>query len=145
MIEQLPDDPTPDDAPPPDLGVSTTVTGAGGPDFGLSKAAGGGTTLGSAPKPRSPFGWYAAQVQATISDALRKNPATRNASFRLDVRVWADIAGRITRASLAGTTGDPAVDATIEKEILAGLQLQSPPPADMPQPMVMRFTARRPN
>ncbi|MEI6862281.1 MAG: TonB C-terminal domain-containing protein, partial [Verrucomicrobiota bacterium] len=129
----------------PDAGVSTAIKGEGGPDFGVRQASGSGTSIGSVAKPRSPFGWYAAQVQATISDALRKNSLTRNASFRLDVRVWADVAGRVTRATLVGTTGDPKVDAAIAREILPGLQLQSPPPADMPQPMVMRFTARRPN
>ncbi len=148
MVEQTPivDEPPPDDTPAPQQAVATSIIGNGPPDgFGVGAANGSGTRLGGTAAPRSQFGWYAAQVQATISEALRKNPATRNASFRLDVRVWPDLTGRITSAKLASSTGDSAVDATIEREILTGLQLQQPPPADMKLPIVMRFTARRPN
>jgi hypothetical protein len=46
---------------------------------------------------------------------------------------------------LAGSTGHPVVDAAIKEEVLTGLQLEEPPPADMPLPIVIRLTARRPN
>jgi hypothetical protein len=71
--------------------------------------------------------------------------ATRNAAFQLEVRVWADLTGRVTRSLLASSTGDPQVDDAIKNKILNGLQLQEPPPAGMPMPIVMRFTARHPN
>jgi len=93
----------------------------------------------------SPFGWYATQVQATIGDALRKNSHTRSASYSVKVRVWPDLTGRITRAQLVGSTGDPAVDQAIKNEVLTGLSLQEPPPTGMPLPIVMRFNARRTN
>lgn len=78
-------------------------------------------------------------------EALGKNRRTRSASLSVKVRIWADATGRITRASLSGSTGDPATDKAIENEILTGLQLQEPPPDDMPMPIVMRITAKRPN
>jgi hypothetical protein len=53
--------------------------------------------------------------------------------------------GRIARAELAGSTGDPAVDAAIKNQVLTGLQLQEAPPSGMPLPIVMRITERRPN
>jgi hypothetical protein len=151
MVEQMPVDANeakPDDSPaPPSPDLGTSITGPGGADgFGLGGNRGGGT-LGSGGNrgSGSRFGWYAAQVQSTIADALRKNPRTREASFRLEVRVWPDLTGRVTRATLAGTTGDAAVDAAIKADVLTGLQLKEPPPPGLPLPIVLRLTARRPN
>jgi protein TonB len=60
----------------------------------------------------------------------------------LQVRVWPDSGGRITRAQLVGSSGNPAVDQAIKNQVLTGLQLQAPP-ADMPVPIVLRLTARK--
>lgn len=151
MVQQTPVDANeqkPDEspaAPSPDLG--TSISGAGGADaFGLGSnraaASGGiGGNRGSA----SRFGWYAAQVQASVSDSLRNHPKTRSASFQIEVRLWPDLTGRITRAKLVGSTGNSAMDEIIKTEVLAGLQLREPPPADLPLPIVLRLNARRPN
>jgi TonB family protein len=135
--------PEPQAAPAPDLG--TGIKGNGPDAFGLSgKGSGmiGGKGSGGS---RSKWGWYAAQVQSGIADALRKNRRTRMANLRVTVRVWPDASGRITRARLGESTGDRALDAAITDEVLTGLQLQEPPPAGMPSPIVLRLTARRPN
>jgi TonB family protein len=63
----------------------------------------------------------------------------------IEVRVWPDATGRITRAKLDRSTGDAALDAAIRDEALSGLQLQQPPPEGMPTPIVLRVSARRPN
>jgi protein TonB len=149
MVEQAPIEDTeqkPDDQPQPAPPLGTNIAGNGGPDtFGLGANA-GGSRLGGGPRQvNSPWGWYAAQVQTAIGDALRQNVRTRNADLRIEVRVWPDVTGRITRAALAGTSGDPAIDAVLRDDILTGLQLREPPPKDMPLPIVMRLTARRPN
>ena len=89
--------------------------------------------------------WYASAVQVTVSDALRKNPRTRDANFRVEVRVWADLTGRISRAQLVRTTGDSRLDDAIRNDVLAGLQLNEAPPDGMPMPIVMRLSAHRPN
>ncbi len=116
--------------PPSDLGIG----GAGGEGNGLGGGDGGG----------SKYGWYAAEVQTRIADALHRNSKTQNAKLQLEVRIWADGSGRITRAELAGSSGDPLVDAAIRNEVLIGLQLPEPPPQDMPMPIIMRVTAHRP-
>ena len=152
MMEQSPiddPDPKPDEKPPEaPPAVGTHIKGNGPPDgFGL-KAGGSGFALGGdngSARAHSPFGWYAAQVQATIADALRNNRRTRSADLRLKVRIWPDAAGRIIRVKLSGSSGDLATDEAIKNEVLAGLQLQEPPPPGMPLPIVMRLTARRPN
>ncbi len=136
--EEAPPDPTPV--------VDTAIKGPGPAPIPI--AAGnrgffGNRNSGLSTKAR----WYAyaGQVQMRIADALRKNRRTRNANAHIDVRIWPDSLGRITRAQLASSTGDAAVDAAIKDEVLTGLQLQEPPPAGMPMPIVLRVTARRPN
>ena len=79
------------------------------------------------------------------ADVLRSNRKTRAASISaLQVRVWPDATGRITRAQLVGSTGQRELDATLQNEVLTGLQLQAPPPAGMPAPIVLRLNLRRP-
>jgi outer membrane biosynthesis protein TonB len=153
MMEQTPlneADIHPDDTPPtpaaPSLG--TNIAGNGPPDgFGLSGNSGRspGSLGGSGRSAASRFGWYANQVVRSVGDALRQNPRTRNASFDIKVRIWADVVGRVTRVKLMETTGDVAVDAAISNQVLNGFQLPDAPPAGMPMPIVMRLTARRPD
>ena len=147
MEEQTPVDPQeakPDDAPKDaPSAVTTSLTGPGSDAFGLSGGSGGGGGGGGSSRPRSRFGWYAAQVQTSVRDALSRNRVTAMARFENKVRLWEDASGRVMRVRLEGTTGDPAVDQAI-RDALTGLQFQDPPPAGMPMPIVMRLTARRP-
>ena len=137
--EEKPDDKPPDAAP-----LTTSIVGNGDDGFGLKAGNGRSNYFGSASGSRSKYGWYAAQVQSSIGDALHKNPHTRSADFASQVRIWADITGRVTRAKLSPSTGDTQVDEAIN-ESLTGLQLKEAPPAGMPMPIVMRVNATRPN
>lgn len=142
-----PDDEKPDDSPAEAPGITTNLTGTGGPDFGLKAARKGGDLVGggnSSKGARSRFGWYAAKVQSSIQGALSRDRLASKSKFENEVRIWADITGRITRAKLKGTTGDKALDQAISYA-LTGLQLPEPPPSDMPMPIVMRMVGRRPN
>jgi outer membrane biosynthesis protein TonB len=100
-----------------------------GDDFGNGSGAG------------ARFGWYYAKIAAEIQDAFRKQKVLASASTRVDLRVWTDPSGRILRVQLITSTGDRAVDQAIQS--IVGLRLQEPPPADIPMPMIARFTARR--
>lgn len=153
MIDQPllnPQEPQPQEAPPAANEVGTNVKGDGSGDaFGLSGNGNSGFVVGSSVKgglsSANRWGWYAGQVQTSIGEALRHNPRTRDASFRVVVRIWPDAAGRVTRAQLADSSGDAALDRTIKNDVLTGLQLREPPPEGMPFPLVMRLSARRPN
>lgn len=152
MIEQEPvaeDEPPPEAAPeaPPSEDLSTGITGGNGPDMGLSSGRGSGGKIGGSGNRGggSRFGWYAAKVQSSIREALSRHPATRGATMNITVRVWPDSNGRISRAQLVGTTGDPATDQAIKNSILTGLQLPQAPPADMPTPIVLRINGRKPS
>jgi TonB family protein len=84
-------------------------------------------------------------VSKTVSDALGRNPATKYANYSVKVRIWSDSTGRVTKAKLAGSTGDPRIDEAIRKGVFAGLVLPEPPPDGMPMPIVMRIAERRPD
>lgn len=154
MIEQEPvvktekapaPEPDASDEPPSEV-LGTGVVGEGpGDGFGLGRSGGGFGGRGGGGGGGSKYGAYAGMVQTRIAEALRRNPRTKSAALRIEVRVWPDATGRITRASLANSTGDAALDAAIRDEILTGLRLAEPPPADMPTPIVLRLTAKRPN
>lgn len=152
MVEQEPvaeDEPPPEappspDEPSPDPG--TGLTGDGPNGFGLTSGGGNGNgrrgNIGGGGG--SKYGWYASKVQNSISSALRGNTATRSETFTITVKIWADRLGRITRAELVGSTGKPDLDRIIRNQILTGIQLSDPPPADMPMPINLRMTARQP-
>jgi len=94
----------------------------------------------------NPFGWYAAQVQSRIEEALLQNDRTRTALIvAVPIRIWIDGTARVTRAQLIVPTANPALDSAITDEVLPGLQLKEPPPADMPMPIVLRVSTHRPS
>jgi periplasmic protein TonB len=132
-------------APPGPLGVN--AKGEGQADaFGLvGRPGGNGLLNGGGGGGGTRFGWYAAQVQSRIEDALHQNTKTRTASISgVPIRIWVDNTARITRAKIVGSTGDPSLDSAITNEILSGLQLKEPPPSDMPMPIMIRVAAHRP-
>jgi outer membrane biosynthesis protein TonB len=78
-----------------------------------------------------------------VRDTISRYPRTREAVVNQQVRLWPDASGRISRAHLVGSTGDPALDTAIT-DALTGLQLSEPPPSDMPAPILLRLSSRRP-
>ena len=87
------------------------------------------------------FGAYVAQVLSRVQEALLQNSKTRTALISgVPVRIWIDKTGRVTRAQLVSATGDRSLDRTITDEVLTGLQLKEPPPAEMSMPIVLRLT-----
>ena len=149
MVEQEPvadDEPPHDNKPidaPPGEDLTTGIAG-NGPDMGLSRGTGNSGKIGGGRKGGgSKFGWYAAKVQTSVAEALRRHPATQSGRLSLLVKIWPDTNGRISRAQLVGTTGNAATDQSIKNQVLTGLQLPEPPPADMPTPITLRITARK--
>jgi periplasmic protein TonB len=133
----------PEETPPP---LGTNVAAGGPPDsFGLTAYhagaegngdghIGGGTKCVGV----SRFGSYAAQVQSRIADAMRRNERVKQALFaNVEAKIWVDKLGKIQRAKVFGSNGTPS------DEDLIGLQLISPPPDDMPMPIVLRLNARK--
>jgi outer membrane biosynthesis protein TonB len=137
-----------EDAPPdPTPQVETALKGSGNTGMVLKSGNGSGVfaqrSAANADAMRRSA--YAGEVKSRIQQALEGNARTRKAGMMIEVRVWPDVTGRITRAKLNNSTGDSALDALIRDEILTGIQMSEPPPEGMPTPIIMRITARRPN
>ena len=144
MEEPMIKEEAPKEAPPPDEPpLGTGIKGEGGDNYGLGDKPGSGR-IGGSQGNGSKWGWYASQMQSRIQQALQQNRKTRSANMSVKVRVWPDPSGRIRRAQLAESTGDPSLDGVLRDEVLTGLQLNEPPPGDMPAPITLRVTARRP-
>ncbi|MGF1655524.1 MAG: energy transducer TonB [Verrucomicrobiales bacterium] len=144
-LSEAPDQDASDEPESEPLG--TGIVGDGPADgFGLGRSGGGGMIGGRRPGGGggTRFGRYAAMVQNRVSEAMRSHPQVKSSTMRIEVRVWADDTGRITRAQLVNSTGDPSLDRTMRDDLLTGLRLAEPPPEDMPMPIVMRLSASRP-
>jgi protein TonB len=151
MVEQPPvkpdevkpkNEPKAPDKPPGPPGPPATGPAS---DFGLGGGGGGGGNGFGDGGGGSKYGYYANEVGTRIKAAIHENDKTRDASAHVKVRLWVDSSGRITRAKLAKSSDDPSVDAAIQNEVLNGLTLPEPPPADMPMPIVLLLSEVRPN
>jgi TonB family protein len=145
-----PDEPRPASPPAGPLALATEGEGpgdafnlAGNPGGrGLLSGGGLGDGSGGLGGGGNPYGWYYAQVADELGEALRRNARITRAAVRVEIRLWADPTGRVSKVQLLRSTGDPEVDQAIQSVV--GLRLRQPPPAGSPMPMVLRVTARRP-
>lgn len=130
---------------PPVAPPSTAISGPGDSDLSPTGPGGGGPHLEGGQAGDIHWQWnaYAGDAKRTIEAMLRSNEHTKKAAFEIQVCIWPDKNGRITRATLQKSTGIASVDKAITDEVLTGLQLQQNPPADMPRPIIMRLIAKR--
>lgn len=135
--------PQPKTNTPPAGPLGLDAKGEGpGDAFNLAGNPGGNGILGGGGGSR--WGWYASIVQDQVAQILRENGKTQRAQFDAAVEIWADADGKITRVRLKSSTGDASLDRAIENQVFADVVLRQPPPSDMPMPMVLRSTGRRP-
>ncbi len=143
--EKPADDPVKDaksEEPPGPLALDAPATGPGD-SFNLGSKV-GGSPYGGRGGGGSKFGWYASIVQTQIEAAIRANERTKNAVMQLQFRIWADNTGRISRVELVNSSGSAEVDAAIRNDVIGRLTLREPPPNDMPMPINVRATGRKP-
>ena len=143
-VEKPKDEPPKDaknDEPPGPLSLDAKAAGPGDL-FNLGGKPGGNPYGGGGGGSR--WGWYASIVQSQIEAALRSNDRTRNAVMQIQVRLWADGSGHVSRVQVS-STGDSELDSIIRNQVFSSLVLREPPPKDMPMPMIARVSARRPS
>jgi outer membrane biosynthesis protein TonB len=133
--------PKPADEP---AALGTGIKGNGAGISGLSGGSGNGGGNGTGGNGGDLFRWYAGQAVQPVTQALRNHSRTKLASMNVVANIWVNGEGSIERARLAGSTGDTAMDAAIQNEVLPGVRLSEPPPAGMKMPIKLRLAARRP-
>ena len=132
-------EPTPSDEPPPgDLGLDAEGT-AGSDGFGLAARPGGRDLVGSGV---SQLTWYAGLVQSAILAELNNEKLVRSRAYNVPIKVWTRADGSIERSELARSTGDAQVDRAIERAVARVVRIPYAAPAEMPQPITIRITAR---
>ena len=144
--EEAPTDEKPPDKAPEPAPLATSIQGNDASGLASGNGGGGGFGGGGMGGGRgSKFGYYAGQVKSRMVNCLLGNKKTRSAVMDVQVRVWLDETGRVSKVSLAKSTGNPDVDNAIRSEAFSELSMPEPPPAGMLMPIVMHFSAKRPN
>ncbi|MDD4914168.1 MAG: energy transducer TonB [Methylococcales bacterium] len=139
-------EPTPEKADePPAAELGLDADGAAGSDaFGLAAHKGGRSILGGGQG--NAIIWYGGQIQRRIEDELQlllADSVAMKIGYSVELSVWVDSEGRISRSELASGSGKADVDQAIRAalpELKAGIG--KPPPENMPQPVRIRLTAR---
>lgn len=90
------------------------------------------------------YGYFLGPAQAGILHAICSNPETRPGNYKISLKIWIGPSGAISDIALLASTGDSARDATIIGA-LQGQRVGPPPPAGMPQPIVMVIAPRSPD
>ncbi len=148
VVEEVPMDTPqekPDDTPPPPAAPATSLVG-NGPPTGLSAGAGGrgnAARVNTADMQKRKRDWYAGQMARRIDEAVRRSSKLSKSAMNVEVRVWPDATGRITKAALSSSTGDQGIDSALT-EVLTGVQMPEPPPAGMPAYVKLKLVAKRP-
>ncbi len=91
---------------------------------------------------RMAFAFYTNGLQRYLQEALAKDKRLRGADYRLIVRLWLGGDGSIRRVELAGSSGNPEVDAQVRSALGALAAVPDAPPANMPQPVRLRISNR---
>jgi protein TonB len=66
----------------------------------------------------------------------------RSRAYSVNVRLWLDPKGAVTRVALASSTGDRDLDRQLN-ELLSGMErVAEAPPEGMPQPVQIRIVSR---
>ena len=139
--------PKPDPSPPAEVLKMEGAAGDGPSPFAAgavnSEYKGGdvGTKIGGGPS-KYQFAYYTGMIKSHIEQALAKDKTLASGAYKVVVKVWVASNGRIQRFEIAGSSGDPVIDALIKKVVDEMPALAESPPSDMPQPVKLRVTAR---
>lgn len=134
---------TPPKAPSPSH-VGTSIHGNGPNAFDLSGTPGGMGFGNGEGGGGSALSYFEGIISAQIRDALQKNPVTRKASAGLQIYLWVDASGTVTRVRLVKSSEDPKLDDAVTNQVLSGLRLTQLPPAGTPMPIQIALTGEQP-
>ena len=137
-----PEQPTPDapsDQPPGDQLGLDAEGGAGTDAFGLVGKKGGRDLLATG---GDRFAWYGTALKDDLLSFLSEHPDIRQRAYSVNVRLWLDGKGAVTRVALSSSTGDRDLDRELQTLLGSMEKVAQAPPADMPQPVQIRIVSR---
>ena len=82
---------------------------------------------------------YYGRVQAGLRQVFCADRRARSGGYRVAVGLWIGASGTVARSALLDTTGDPDLDATLDRA-MGEMNIGEPPPAGFAQPVVMVIT-----
>jgi protein TonB len=85
---------------------------------------------------------YAQAATKALNEHLLREKALRQSDFRLSVNLWLQADGRLQRAELLGSTGDPQLDSALRDALQRFPGASAPLPDRMTQPLRLRVSNR---
>jgi TonB family protein len=134
-----------EDTPNPAKDLSDPVTmdasGQAGTDaFGIGAGKGGGMS-GAGGAGNATYGRYFGYV---LQQALSRDERVRRLAFLMQVNVWLDAGGRLTRVELVRGSGNAETDQAVLAALRAVEKVDERPPASLQFPQRVTVQGRRP-
>lgn len=145
-VETPKNEPQPQQQAERPLGID--ADGAAGNDgFGLAANRGGRdiTTIGGgAGSGGDAFrhGHFFGALKRHLDDVAQRNRELQGRNYQVSIGLWLDRAGNVQRYELLGSTGDARIDSALKQTLDTLPPMREPPPADLPQPIVLRMSSR---
>jgi len=140
------EEPTPEEPPSPadDLSEAMQIDGeaqAGSDAFNIAAGGGGGMGGSGAGVGNASYGQY---LSYAFQKALREDQSIRHLSYRVEVNLWLDRSGRVTRVQLLESSGDDDVDDKVIAALRDIKPMDQEPPRTLTLPVRMSLQGRRP-
>ncbi|QDE40011.1 energy transducer TonB [Luteibacter pinisoli] len=138
----------PVDAPKPSNDVAKQVTmntdaQAGSDSFNIGAGAGGGM-VGAGGGNGTGTGSYDQYLGYAIQQAVQRNDKVNRLSFEVRADVWLDADGRLVRADIAQSSGNPQTDEALIEALRAMPRIDVAPPSSLHFPLRVSIRGKRP-
>lgn len=120
-----------------------TESQAGSDAFNIGAGSGGGMSgSGGGGLGNATYGQYLSQA---FQRALSEDDTIRLLTYRLEVNLWLNEAGQVTRVELVKSSGEGDTDAKVVAALRKVPALEHKPPKSLSLPVLMSLQGRRPN
>ncbi|MFC5741282.1 energy transducer TonB family protein [Dyella tabacisoli] len=129
----------------PDLAKQVTINGpaqAGNDSFNIGAGAGGGM-VGAGGGNGVGGASYEQYLGYALQQAIQRDERTRRLVFEVRASIWLGADGGITRVELLESSGSESTDQAL-RQVLLGLHIDTPPPANFSMPVRTAIRGRRP-
>ncbi|MEX1826961.1 energy transducer TonB [Luteibacter sp. CQ10] len=138
----------PVDAPKPTNDVARQVTmnadaQAGGDAFNIGAGSGGGM-VGSGGGTGTGTGSYGQYLGYAIQQALQRDDRTSHLVFDVHADIWLDTDGKLSRAELTESSGNPRTDEAVLDVLRAMPRIDVTPPPSLGFPVRVSIRGKRP-